>query len=65
MKKTFKNSVGYIVGVIITIVAMSLWRNKEIDWQLMFSLVIGGFIGILIVSGITMYIKRAKDKASE
>ncbi|WP_249870715.1 hypothetical protein [Oceanobacillus saliphilus] len=63
MKKTLKISVGYIVGVIIAIVAMSLWRNEEIDWQLMFSLVIGGFIGILIVSGITMYIKKAKDKA--
>jgi uncharacterized membrane protein YfcA len=64
MKKTLKISVGYIVGVFIGIVAMSLWRNEEIDWQLLLGVIAGGFIGILIVSGITMYIKK-EDKTSE
>ncbi|WP_281176883.1 hypothetical protein [Amphibacillus sediminis] len=44
---------------------MSLWRNNEADWQLMVSLIIGGLIAILIVSRIRMYIKNAKDEASE
>lgn len=65
VKQTLKNSVGYIVGVLIAIVAIGLWRNDEINWQLMFSLMIGGFTGILIVSGIRMFMKKAKDKASE
>ncbi|WP_281170905.1 hypothetical protein [Paucisalibacillus globulus] len=43
---------------------MSLWRNEEIDWQLLLGVIAGGFIGILIVSGITTYIKR-EDKTGE
>ncbi|WP_267498088.1 hypothetical protein [Bacillus sp. REN16] len=44
---------------------MSLWRNETVDWQLLASVVVLGLIGILIVSGLMMYIKKAKDKGDE
>ena len=60
MRNTLKICMGYIAGVIIAIFAMSLWKNEAVDWQLMVSLIIGGFLGVLIVSGIRMYIRKAK-----
>jgi drug/metabolite transporter (DMT)-like permease len=65
MKNTLKNGLGYIVGVVITIVALAIWRNEPIDWQLMFGMLLGGFIGLVIISGIKIYIKNAKEKAKE
>ncbi|WP_269719472.1 hypothetical protein [Bacillus timonensis] len=44
---------------------MSLWRNEEVDWQLLVSVIVVGLLGVLIVSGLRMYIKKAKDKANE
>jgi len=65
VRNTLKICAGYIIGVIIAIFAMSLWRNQEVDWQLMISLIIGGLLGILIISGIRMYMRTTKDKINE
>lgn len=65
VNKVSKMILGYSIGVVIAIVAMSLWRNEGLNLQLMFGMILGGLIGIFIVSGITMYIKKAKEKASE
>ena len=65
MKNTLKFCITWMVGVIIAVITMSLWRNETVDWQLLASVVVVGLIGILIVSGLMMYIKKAKDKADE
>lgn len=64
MKKILKMSIG-LIGVIIGIIAYSLWKKAEIDWQLVISLIIGGLIGLLIGSGIMMEIKKAKNRSIE
>ncbi|MFD2681793.1 hypothetical protein [Bacillus seohaeanensis] len=65
MKSTLKFCITWIIGVIIAVFTMSLWRNEEVDWQLLVSVIVVCLIGVLIVSGIMMYIKKAKDKANE
>lgn len=65
MKNTLKFCITWIVGVIITVFTMSLWRNEEVDWKLLVSVIVVTLIGVLIVSGIMMYINKAKDKANE
>jgi uncharacterized membrane protein YfcA len=65
VKNTLKFCITWIVGVIIAVFTMSLWRNEEVDWQLLVSVILVGLIGVLIVSGIMMYIKKAKDKSNE
>ncbi|WP_042148317.1 hypothetical protein [Paucisalibacillus sp. EB02] len=65
MKNTLKFCITWIVGVILTVFIMSLWRNEEVDWQLLASIIVGFLIGVLIVSGIMMFIKKTKDKANE
>lgn len=54
MKNTLKFCITYIVGVILTVLIMSLWRNEEVDWQLLVSVIIVGLIVVLIVSGLMM-----------
>lgn len=65
VKNTLKFCITWIVGVIIAVFTMSLWRNEEVDWKLLFSVIVVALIGVLIVSGIMMYINKAKDKANE
>nr|WP_304217171.1 hypothetical protein [Fredinandcohnia onubensis] len=65
MKNTLKFCITWIVGVIIAVFTMSLWRNEEVDWKLLFSVIVVALIGVLIVSGIIMFINKAKDKANE
>jgi hypothetical protein len=65
VKNTLKFCITWIVGAIIAVFTMSLWRNEEVDWQLLVSVIAVVLIGVLIVSGIMMYIKKAKDKAKE
>jgi Na+-transporting NADH:ubiquinone oxidoreductase subunit NqrC len=65
VKSTLKFCITWIIGVIIAVFTMSLWRNEEVDWQLLVSVIVVCLIGVLIVSGIMMYIKKAKDKANE
>lgn len=43
MKKILKMSIG-LIGVMIGIIAYSLWKKAEIDWQMMISLIIGAFL---------------------
>lgn len=43
MKKILKMSIG-LIGVIIGIIAYSLRKKAEIDWQMMISLIIGAFL---------------------
>jgi hypothetical protein len=65
VKNTLKFCITWIVGAIIAVFTMSLWRDEEVDWQLLVSVIAVVLIGVLIVSGIMMYIKKAKDKAKE
>ena len=65
VNNTLKIAIGHILGIIIGILAMSWLGDKEVDWLLMISLIIGGIIGILIVSGIMNYNRKPKDRVNE
>lgn len=57
-----KTFTGFIIGVVIAVFAMSLWRNEEMDWNQVVTMGIGGLIGILIVIGIKNRIKNVKEE---
>ncbi|MBR7798152.1 hypothetical protein GT022_19205 [Agaribacter marinus] len=54
-----------MLGVIVAVVAISLWNKKEIDWDHIMTMSIAGLIGMLIATGIKMAIKMANSKSSE
>ncbi|WP_067729842.1 hypothetical protein [Oceanobacillus damuensis] len=60
MKNTLKFCITWIVGAIMAVFTMSLWRNEEVDWQLLVSVIVVALIGVLIVSGIMIYMKKSK-----
>ncbi|MDY7046531.1 hypothetical protein RVS70_20295 [Virgibacillus sp. M23] len=55
----------WVLGVIVAVVAISLWNKKEIDWDHIMTMSIAGLIGMLIATGIKMAIKMANSKSSE
>lgn len=65
VKNTLKFCLTWIIGVVLSVVIMSVWRNEEVDWKLLFGLIIGCLIGVLFVFGIMMYMKKTKSKANE
>ncbi|WP_449355535.1 hypothetical protein ACUL41_06240 [Virgibacillus natechei] len=46
--RLLKVTLGWIVGVTGYEFFLSLWQNKEMNWEIVFQVSVGGFIGILI-----------------
>ncbi|MGE7024549.1 hypothetical protein [Bacillus cecembensis] len=53
---------GWVIGSLISVIIVSLWRNGEVDWGLFSALNIGGLIGTIIGLGIREVIKNAKSE---
>ncbi|GAA0432530.1 hypothetical protein JUJ52_10750 [Virgibacillus sp. AGTR] len=65
MKSLSRFWLPWVLGVIVAVVAISLWNKKEIDWDHIMTMSIAGLIGMLIATGIKMAIKMANSKSSE
>lgn len=51
MKSLSRFWLPWVLGVIVAVVAISLWNKKEIDWDHIMTMSIAGLIGMLIATG--------------
>ena len=47
-----KSWIAWVGAVIVTLIAISFWKNEDVDWDLMIILSIAGLIGTVIGKGI-------------
>ncbi|GAB3792385.1 hypothetical protein [Virgibacillus kimchii] len=56
--QALKFLLSWIAGVIIAVLALNLFSNEGIDWAQMFGLILGGIIGVAIVTGMIKVLKK-------
>lgn len=61
IKRIFKSWVAWVVGVIIAALAISFWKNKEVDWDQIITLSIVGLIGGIIGNVIRRFYKKEQN----
>ncbi|WP_144841601.1 hypothetical protein [Metaplanococcus flavidus] len=61
MKSILKTFIGVMLGTVIAVFAISLWRNEEMNWEQVITTGVGAVIGLLILAGIKRAIKKAED----
>ncbi|WP_093277589.1 hypothetical protein [Psychrobacillus sp. OK032] len=61
IKSIIKSLIGWVIGALIAVFIMSLWKNEEVDWGRFVALSIGGLISAVIF-GIINFFKDDESK---
>ena len=57
-----KSWIGWVIGVLIGLIIIGLWKNREVDWGNFFTLSIAGLVGTTIGLGIKKVIAENKKQ---
>lgn len=61
IKSILKFWISWIVGAIIAVLVISLWKNEEVDWGYIITLSIVGLIGGTIGKGLRKFLKKNEN----
>ncbi|MEO4054863.1 hypothetical protein [Solibacillus sp. CAU 1738] len=62
IKSFLKSWLGWVIGLLIGVFIVSLWKNGEVDWGNFAALSIGGLTGTIIGIGIRRAVKNDESK---
>ena len=62
IKSLLKSLIGWVIGVLIAVFIVSLWKKGEVDWGQFVALSIGGLIGAVILGIMKVFINGESER---